>query len=149
MESTPRYFSGPDPWVELNTLPDEFPDAAIASVYSEGFRVAWVVLDMSGPAQAWYETTQYFFDRSGLIRKRERRLEQANANVRIDEAKYFDHGRLIKTEYHHSPLEEGKEDWDVMFDPGAPEYISTAELPVILTGTELRLLTDLVCVLKP
>lgn len=138
VETQPRYFSGPNPWVELDTLPDEYPDAAIASVYSEGSRVAWVVLEMAGPGDAWFETTNYFFDDTGAIRKRERHFEQPDANVRIQEDTYFEKGKVMKTRYHHSPLGRGKENWDTMYDPNAPEYSSTADLPVLFLDGDSR-----------
>ena len=138
VESAPHYFAGPDPWVP-DQLPDSFADAAVASVYMEGARVRWVVLQMAGPQDGWFETTQYFFDEAGSIKKRERRLELNMANIRIEESLYFQHGRVIKTTYNHGPMRQGpshsreKENWDSFYDPDAPEYNSTAELPNLFT----------------
>lgn len=155
MESAPRFFSGPGPWVQLDRLPDSFADVALAAVYNEGERVRWVVLDMAGSDNGWFETTQYFFDENGLIKKRERRLEQNRANVRVEESMYFQRGKIIKTAYRHFPLiakqgQRNKEDWDVFYDPGAPEYTSTAELPQLFSSTELKhvagRIAPLVCV---
>ncbi len=143
VEAAPHYFSGPNPWVELLALPDEYADAALASVYSEGSRVAWVVLEMAGPGNAWFETTDYFFDEAGLIRKRERLFEQPDANVLIKEATYFNKGKVLKTSYHHSPLSGGKENWDRLYDPNAPDYTSTADLPVSFQTDGLKRLTNL------
>ena len=139
--SLPRYFSGPEPWVQLDRLPDAFADAAIASVYSEGPRLRWLVLDMAGPNNGWFERTSYFFDEAGFVEKRERLLEEDSSNTRVQESTYFEKGRIIKTTYHHAPLQLGhdsKENLDVFYDPNAPEYTSTAELPSLFFMMELR-----------
>ena len=141
-ESAPRYFSGPNPWVESDDLPDDFTDAAIATVYHEGARVSWVVLEVAGNKGAWFETTQYFFDEAGLIRKRVRHFEAPSGNVQIDEDTYFEKGRAIKNRYHHAPLAAGKENWDTFADPDAPNYTSTAQLPVVFLDGELRQLAE-------
>jgi|GEM_PF-6674077 len=131
VEAVPRYFSGPDPWMELGSLPDSFADAAIASVYSEGPRITWVVLVMSGPGDGWFQTTHYFFDEFGLIKKRQRYYQHLEANVKIEETLYFEKGKLIKTRFHHATLAPGRENWDAFFDPHAPEYLRTEDLPVL------------------
>lgn len=150
VETVPRYFSGPDPWIEVispgfngpefYSKPDQSPDVALASVYSEGSRVVWLVLAIAGPSNVWSETMQYFFDESGLIRKRERLYQQADANVLISETTYFSKGRILKASYHHGPLRRGRENLDRLYDPHAPDYTSTADLPVpFLTGESKQL----------
>jgi hypothetical protein len=141
VEALPRYFSGPDPWVQLDRLPDTFADAAIARVYSEGPRLRWLVLEMAGPNDGWFERTNYFFDEAGNVEKRERVLEENAANVRIEESTYLERGRIIKTTYHHAPLQPGhgsKENWDVFYDPDAPEYTRTEDLPGLFLNMGLR-----------
>jgi hypothetical protein len=143
VEAEPRYFSGPNPWVGLNKLPDEYPDAALATVYSEGSRVVWVILQMAGPGNAWFETTNYFFDGTGLVRKRERHFEQPDANVAISEDTYFEERKVIKASYHHGTLRKGKEDWDNLYDPRAPDYTSTGDLPVSFVQENFKQLTQM------
>jgi hypothetical protein len=141
LEDAPRYFSGPDPWKEIDHLPDSLTDLAVATVHSEGPRVRWLVLVMASAGGEWFETTQYFFDEKGLILKRERQLEHNASNIRIDESIYYDQAKMIKKIYHHSQLSanqisqkrESNEKWDVFFDPDAPEYISTGSLPALFT----------------
>lgn len=157
VESAPRYFSGPDPWVQLDRLPDSFADVAVATVYTEGSRVRWVVLEMAGPQDGWFETTHYFFDQQGLVKKRERLLEQNSANVRVEESMYFQKGKIIKTSYRHSPLHPGRrdrrkeEDWDAFYDPNAPEYETTADLPSPFLTAEFKQLAlrSIPCVCVP
>jgi hypothetical protein len=88
LEALPHYFSGPEPWVQLDRLPDAFADAALVSIYSEGPRLRWLILEMAGPNNGWYETTSYFFDEAGHVEKRERQLEENTANVRVEESTY-------------------------------------------------------------
>lgn len=135
-ESEPRYFSGPNPWVQLDKQPVAFSDLALASVFSEGTRVRWVRLQLSDPDRDWFETTNYFFDEAGLIQKRERHYEQVAANIKIDEATFFAQGKRIKDSYHHSPLSKGKEQLDKLSDPDAPEYRSTGDLPLLFSPND-------------
>jgi hypothetical protein len=141
LEASPRHFSGPAPWVELERLPSFFGGDVLATVYNEGSRVRWVVLEMASPNDLWFETTDYFFDERGFVQKRERRLAQQASNVWIEESIYFRKGKILKTTYHHSPLngeEGGEEDWDRFYDPNAPEYTSTGDLPVLFRDTDFR-----------
>jgi hypothetical protein len=53
----------------------------------------------------------------------------------------FEKGRVVKTTYHHGRVLDGpdsKENWDIFFDPDAPEYTSTADLPALFLTNELR-----------
>jgi len=169
VEAVPQYFSGPDPWVQLDRLPNSFADVAVATVYYEGARIKWVVLEMEGPGNAWFETTHYFFDEDGRIKKRERHLDQYLSHIRIREDQYFDAQRIIKTGFHHSRLTENssvsadkpganenpapsacsscanspKENWDSFFDPNAPFYTSTADLPDLFLKAESKHLAGL------
>jgi hypothetical protein len=150
LEATPAFFSGPDPWVQLDRLPHTFPDAAIAAVYSEGPRIKWVVLEMQGPDNAWYEITNYFFDESGLLQKRERRLDQYSSHIQVSENFYFENRKRIKTSFHHQQLSENnsaekdKENWDTFYDPDAPLYTSTADLPVPFLKVEFKQLASFI-----
>jgi hypothetical protein len=152
VEGMPRYFSGPDPWLEGERWPASLASGALAGVYAEGARVRWVVLQISGPGHVWSETTDYFFDEAGVILKRERRLEHIPANVRVEESTYFQRGKVIRTRYRHTPLQpatrgkpvaRGKEDWDKFFDPNAPEYRSTGDLPVLFREPQMRQVSQL------
>ncbi len=135
-EMEPRYFSGPDPWVQLDSPPEAFSDLAVARVFSEGTRVCWVILQMSDSGSAWFETTNYFFSEKGDIQKRERHYEQVDANMQIEEVTYFANGKPIKDSYHHAPLAAGEERPDKLADPGAPQYFKTTELPLLFAWTE-------------
>lgn len=135
-ESEPRYFSGPNPWVQLEKQPESFSDLSLATVFSNGVNVSWVILQLSDPDEDWFETANYFFDETGLIQKRERHFEQADANMQVDEVTYFAHGKRIKDSYRHSPLAGGKELLDKLSDPDAPDYLSTADLPILFTPTD-------------
>ncbi len=147
VEATPQFFSGPDPWVQLDRLPAAFADAAVATVYYEGHQVKWVVLSMQGPDNVWYETTHYFFDAKGLVEKRERHLDEYKSHIQVDEDLYFRDRKVFKTTYHHRALSENdqpdahragaadKENWDTFFDPDAPFYTDREDLPrVFLDG---------------
>ena len=148
LESAPTFFSGPDPWVQLDRLPNTFPDAAIATVYAEGPRVKWVVLEMQGPDNAWYETTNYFFDENGFLQKRERRLDQYSSHIQVNESFYFENRKRIKTSFHHQQLSENnsaekdKENWDTFYDPDAPLYTTTADLPESFLKVEFKQLAS-------
>jgi hypothetical protein len=135
-EALPRVFSGPDPWTELDRVPAAIPDVALASVYSEGSRIRRVILRMEGPSQRWYQSTDYCFGEDGFLRKRERLLEQADANVMVEEITYYQAKRSIKTVFKHHPLTAGRENWDDYFDPHAPDYFRTEDLPFPLTEKE-------------
>lgn len=179
LESTPAFFSGPDPWVRLDRLPNTFSDAAIATVYAEGPRIKWVVLEMQGPDNAWYETTNYFFDEDGFLQKRERRLNQYSSDIQVNESFYFEKRKRIKSSFHHQRLPENdsaekdkaqaipsdesettqkpaalacpscahssKENWDTFYDPGAPLYTSTADLPEPFLKLDFKQLASLKC----
>jgi hypothetical protein len=129
----PYYFSGPDPWAELPELPLDFEDAAVATVYMDGTRIQWVVLELQGGggtgANGWYEKVDYYFDLEGKIVKRERHLEHVAANSAVDESKYYVKGKKLKARMTHHALANGPEDWSKLFDPEAPEYTSANELP--------------------
>jgi hypothetical protein len=130
VEADPRYFAGPDPWVQLDQQPDSFADPAVATVYQEGTRIRWVVLEMQGPDDTWFEITSYFFDEDGLLRKRERRLDEYSSHIQVNDDRYFMNGKAIKENYRHAALTD-KENWEIFSDPEAPIYSSTAELPEI------------------
>ena len=119
---------------------------ALAEVHTEGARVRWVVLEISGPDHVWCETTDYFFGEAGVILKRERRLEHISANVRVEEITYFRRGKAMQTRYRHMPLQpatRGAQDWDTFFDPNALEYRSTGDLPVGFREPQMQQVSQL------
>jgi hypothetical protein len=117
----------------LPELPLEFEDAAVATVYLEGTRIQWVVLELQGgggtEANGWYERVDYYFDVEGRVVKRQRHLEHLPANSVLDETKYYSKGKKLKARLTHHALAKGPEDWSKLFDPGAPEYTSANDLP--------------------
>ena len=121
------------PSAELPELPRDFEDAAVATVYMNGTRTQWVVLELQGgggtEANGWYEKVDYYFDFEGKIVKRERHLEHVAANSAVDESKYYINGKKFKARLTHHALAKGREDWSKLFDPEAPEYTNANELP--------------------
>ncbi len=155
VEAEPHYFAGPDPWTQLDKPPDSDADGVIATVYQEGARIRWVVLEMADPDNAWSQTTHYFFDENGFIQKRERRLSDYNSHIQVNEDRYFVNGKEMKTNYRSAPLpDEGssapqKENWETFSDPEAPLYISTADLPEVFLTAAFEKLADLAVKIFP
>jgi hypothetical protein len=128
-EASPYFFSGPNPWLQLEQLPAEFSDTALALVYMDGGKIRWVVLNLS--EQGWYERVDYYFEEDGKVAKRERHFEEPAANLVLNESRYYVNGKRWKDQMQHHALGQGKEDLSQLFDPQAPEYLKTDELPFL------------------
>jgi hypothetical protein len=88
-----------------------------------------VVLLMRGPRHDWFQTVSYFYDADGLLLKRERYLEQTSSNTALEEALYYEHGKMFSRTSKDRPLNGGHEDTSLFNDPDAPEFGSTDDLP--------------------
>jgi hypothetical protein len=126
-EVSPYFFSGPNPWRQLAQWPAEFSDTALALVYTDGGKVRWVEMHLS--EEGWYERVDYYFAEDGIVVKRERHFEEQAANLEMNESRYYLNGKRWKDQMQHHALGQGKEDLSQLFDPQAPEYLNTGELP--------------------
>jgi hypothetical protein len=132
-EAAPFYFAGPEPWVELDHPPSTLVDGALATVYASGPRIRLLVLQVTREAShPWFESTEYCFDGSGALLRQSRRLEHEEANIVIEDTKYFSRYKPFKSSYKHHSLHPGVEDWDKFSDPGTPDYLDVSDLPFAL-----------------
>jgi hypothetical protein len=129
LESAPVLFVGPDPWTELEKRPDSIADDVLASVYAEGLKIRWVVLQIAGPNRQWSETVSYFFDKNDLLVKRERYLDQRAANIAFEEIRYYTNGEVLTERTHHHALGPGRQDSSQFDDPDAPDFLAVDDLP--------------------
>ncbi len=83
VEARPILFSGPDPWAELDEPPPHFRDEALATVYLDGEKIRWVVMQLGARQDAWSETVQYFYGPDGNLVKRERYLDEPLPTPRL------------------------------------------------------------------
>ncbi len=128
--ASPEVFSGPDPWTELDDVPANMGDQALALVYSEGFKPKWVFLRIAGPEkEKWSEDIDYYFRDDGTIAKRERHLQISSANMTLVETTYYEHGKVLKDATRHHSLGPGKQKISVFSDEPAPDYMTVDDLP--------------------
>ena len=129
VEARPILFSGPDPWTELDEPPPHFRDEALATVYLDGEKIRWVVMQLGTRQDAWSETVQYFYGTDGNLVKRERYLDEPASNTALEETLYYHDGELLRKYTKHRAL-AGRRENDSMFENhDAPEYLSTSDLP--------------------
>lgn len=127
--STPFIFSGPDPWTELDDIPAEMPDEALAYVYTQGPSIRWVYLRLVDEQAGWQEDIHYFFHEDGNVAKRVRRLFSAAANLELDETTYYESGDVLKQITRHHALAKGLKKVADFSDPDAPVYLTVDDLP--------------------
>ncbi len=137
VETTPALFGGPNPWIALDNVPSRLLEGMLAYVYTEGLQTRWVVLLIEGPNHRWSETVNYFFGSDNRLVKRERYLEQPEANTALEEFLYYQGGELLSENTTHSALAAGPERSDSFDDPDAPEFLSTSDLPFPADGEGL------------
>lgn len=127
--ATPFFFSGPDPWTELDDYPDGVPDPVDAYVYTIGPAIRKVLLRVADPEEDWLEEITYFYRGDGTLAKRLRHLDEPGANISLEEVTYYANGRKIKDSTHRHTLDSGKQDLSQFDDPGAPVFWTVDELP--------------------
>lgn len=139
--NSPEVFSGPDPWTELDEVPADMADQALAFVYADGFAPKWVFLRIASPKKdGWSEDIDYYFRNDGSIAKRERHLQILAANMTLDETTYYDHGEVLKDTTRHHALGPGKQKISAFNDEPAPDYMTVDDLPFFSdddTGAQL------------
>lgn len=127
--ATPFFFSGPDPWTELDDFPEGIPDPAVAYVYTVGPEIRKVLLRVADPDDGWAEEVTYFYREDGSLARLTRRLQHPAANLILQEVSYYANGRRIKDLIRHHALAAGKPDLARFDDPGAPIFWTVDELP--------------------
>ena len=127
--AVPFVFSGPDPWTEIDEVPADMPDQAVAFVYATGAQVSWVFLRAVDADEGWSEDVDYFFRRDGSIAKRVRHMQSVAANITLEVTTYYENGRVLKEVAHHHGLHHGRSDFSKFTDPDAPVFTSTDDLP--------------------
>jgi hypothetical protein len=129
VEAQPAVFAGPNPWVQQEGPPGRVLEGMLALVYAEGSQTRWVVLLIQGPHHEWFQTVNYFYGTDNRLVKRERYLDQVQANTAFQEVLYYEHGAVFSKDSGHHPLKGGREDGSQFDDPNAPEFGSVEELP--------------------
>jgi hypothetical protein len=127
--SSPFVFSGPDPWTQLDEVPAQMPDEALALVYTVGPDVRWIFLRIVDANQGWAEDVNYYFQQDGTIVKRVREVESTAANVLLEVTTYYEDGRVLKEHTRHHSLGAGRQRLDAFEDPDAPLFWSVDDLP--------------------
>lgn len=126
---TPFFFSGPDPWTELDDYPEGLPDPAVAYVYTVGPEIRKVFLRVANPEEDWMEEITFFYRADGTLAKRIRHLQEPAANMSLEEVSYYAKRSMVKDSTHRHALDGGKQDLSQLNDPGAPVFWTVDELP--------------------
>ena len=125
----PYVFTGPEPWVQIDEVPASMPDDALAYVYTAGADIRWVFVRIVDRDSGWSEDIDYFFREDGSLAKRERHVQSAASNIRLEVFTYYAEGRVVKEKSHHHSLGPGKADSSQFNDPDAPVFWWTEDLP--------------------